>query len=238
MIQSSALNDLQSSFGRLCIGLLLIFLFSLTTTKLAAAQGNSDTSQSKLSGKGGWIVTDLLSACKKDCAVTMLTGQSVTQTPMTDIFLHGESPANWQWDNSFILALAFSRPWVEYRGIFSIEPETGIAKRFGPADGAEGWVALFFRWKYFPWNQYIRTSLALGIGPSLSNDVFLASGSLQTGNGIHVINYFSPELTLGSPSEPRWDAVVRFHHRSPIWGVLPESAGVSQFWTFGMRFRF
>jgi hypothetical protein len=150
----------------------------------------------------------------------------------------GESPSNWQWDNSFILALTLSRPWVEYRGLFSIEPEVGIAKRFGPADGVEGWIALFFRWNYFPWNKYLRTSLGVGIGPSISNDVFPVSGSLQTGKGVHVISYFSPELTLGIPDEPRWDAVVRFHHRSPVWGVLPESAGVAQFWTFGMRFRF
>jgi hypothetical protein len=186
----------------------------------------------------GWMATNFFSPCAQNCEITVLVGQSVTQTPMTSIFLHANPPTNWQWDDSYIFLAAFSRPLLSYSGYFSISPEIGLAKRFGPADGFESWVVLFFRWTYFPWNQYLRTSVGVGIGPSLSNDVSVISGSVVSNSGVHVVNYFSPEITLGLPSGPRWDAVIRFQHRSPIWGLLPLSSGAPQFVTVGLRFRF
>jgi hypothetical protein len=200
----------------------------LLTSNIARAEGQDS----------GWVVTNFFSPCARNCEITMLAGQSVTLTPATSIFLHAAPPSTWRWDDSYVLLGAFSRPLVSYSGYFSISPEIGLARRFGPASGFEAWVALFFRWTWFPWNQYIRTSVGVGVGPSLSNDTTIIRGSVVSNNGVHVINYFSPEITLGIPSEPRWDAVIRFQHRSPIWGLLPESAGFPQFWTFGMRFRF
>ncbi|MCW5747730.1 MAG: hypothetical protein KIT36_16195 [Alphaproteobacteria bacterium] len=185
-----------------------------------------------------WRIIDPLSPCAGECAVTLLVGQSVSQSRMTDIFLRFQSPSKWHWDDTYIAALAFSRPLVRYRTLFSIEPEIGVARRFGAADGFETWAVIFLRWTAFPWNDYVRTSAAIANGASLSRDVSINAGHLKHGRGTHLISYLSPELTLGLPSEPNWDLVVRFHHRSNVWGVFPKKAGDSQFWTAGMRRRF
>ena len=63
---------------------------------------------------------------------------------MTSMFLKFESPSTWQWDNTYVVALALSRPLVQYGKYFSIDPEIGVARRFGDAPGVEGWVALLY----------------------------------------------------------------------------------------------
>lgn len=185
-----------------------------------------------------WVTTDVFSRCKGDCAITLLVGQSVSETRMTDIFLHFKPPSKWKWDDTYIAGITFSRSLLQYRNLFSIEPETGIAIRFGAADGFEAWAGLLFRWKYFPWNDYLRTSLGIVWGGSFSRDVSFQGNHLKSGQGTHLVSYFAPEVTFGVPSEPRWDLVIRYHHRSNVWGVLSEKAGDSQFWTIGGRVRF
>lgn len=194
-----------------------------------------DASASEPVKESGWIVSNLLWPCAGDCAITVLAGQSISQTPMTSIFLHFESPANWKWDYTFLVAAAASRPLVQYKDYFSIEPEIGVARRFGDAEGFEGWAALFLRWKAFPWNEYVRTSVAIGVGPSISGNIIIEPGYLRNVSGTGIANYFSPELTLGLPNQPRFDLVVRFHHRSQIWGVIPQTTDATQFWTAGFR---
>lgn len=157
---------------------------------------------------------------------------------MTSTFLHFESPSNWKWDYEFIVAMAASRSLLRYKGFFSIEPEIGVAKRFGTADGVEGWAAIFLRWKAFPWNDYVRTSIAIGVGPSVSGNVVIEPSYVRNTEGTGVANYFSPELTVGLPSQPRFDLVVRYHHRSQIWGLIPLTTDATQFWTAGFRARF
>lgn len=186
----------------------------------------------------GWTTTGLFSPCAEDCAVTVLTGQSVSQTPMTSTFLHFESPSNWKWDYEFIVAMAASRSVLRYKGFFSLDPEIGVARRFGTADGMEGWAAIFLRWKAFPWNDYVRTSIAIGVGPSVSGNIVIEPGYVRNSEGAGVANYFSPELTVGLPSQPRFDLVIRYHHRSQVWGLIPQTTDTAQFWTAGFRARF
>jgi hypothetical protein len=206
----------------------------------AMAWGAATAALAEESPQSPWVVTDLFSPCAKDCAVTLFGGKSVAQTDMTSMFLKFESPSTWQWDNTYVVALAISRPLVQYGKYFSIDPEIGVARRFGDADGVEGWAALFVRWKYFPWSDYIRTSLGIGVGPSVSGDVEInrETRSLQNTGSVGIANYFSPELTLGLPSEPTFDIVVRFHHRSQLWGLIPATTDATQFWTIGLKARF
>ena len=185
-----------------------------------------------------WIVTDPFTPCAKDCAVTLFFGQSVSESKMTDIFLRFQSPSKWKWDDTYIVGLAMQRPVITYGRYFSLDPEVGMASRFGYADGFETWAAIFFRWRYFPWNDYVRTTLAISVGASYSRDLSFSDGHLRNGHASHVASYFSPELTLGLPSVPDWDLIIRFHHRSNIWNVLSNTAGDSQFWTAGARLRF
>ena len=187
-----------------------------------------------------WSVADLFAPCESNCAISVYVGQSVSATPMTDMFLRFESPSRWQWDDTYLLAVAFSRPWIKFADYFSIDAELGLARRYGNADGAEAWAALYLRWNWFPWNDYLRTSIAIGFGPSLSGNVRVnqRTGQLQNTSGIGIANFFTPELTLGLPGVPWFDAIIRFHHRSQIWNVIPYTTDPAQFWSVGARVRF
>ena len=77
------------------------------------------------------------------------------------------------------------------------------------------------------------------MGPSLANNVFVGpQKKLRTTSGVGIANYFSPEIEFGLPSHPGVGLVVRFHHRSNIWGIVPDTSDDAQFWTVGLRLHF
>ena len=136
------------------------------------------------------------------------------------------------------MTLTASRTLVRYGDYFSIDPEIGVGRYLGKAYGLEAWLALYFRWRYFPWSDYVRTSIGVGFGPSVANNVIVGPQGVRTTSGVGIANYFSPEIELGLPSQPGIGLVVRYHHRSSIWGVLPGDTGDAQFWTMGLRIHF
>ena len=52
------------------------------------------------------------------------------------------------------------------------------------------------------------------------------------------LNFFSPELTLALPSHPDDELLLRFHHRSGIFGLINGVDTGAQFGTIGFRHRF
>jgi hypothetical protein len=93
---------------------------------------------------------------------------------------------------------------------------------------------LNFRWTRFPWNEYLRTSIAVTAGPSFA-------GQLPPNtNNATVLNYFSPEITFGLPQYPEYEMMVQLHHRSNIAdigkGGTPDPGW--QYLTVGLRYRF
>ena len=53
-----------------------------------------------------------------------------------------------------------------------------------------------------------------------------------------LLNYLSVEVGLALPSLPDWSLVYRIHHRSGIFGLMGGLAGVSDYYTLGVRYRF
>ena len=168
----------------------------------------------------------------------MLFGKSVSRTPMTSTFIHFQSPADWQWDDTYIATWSLQRTWIRFGKYFSLDPEIGFGQRLGEAPGPQGWLALYVRWRYFPWSDYVRTSIGVGIGPSISGNVKIGPTGLSNTGGVSVANYFSPELELGLPGQPSFNLVVRYHHASDLWDALPNNTDDPQFWTIGMRIKF
>ena len=189
--------------------------------------------------QSSWKVTNPFSPCGGDCSIALLAGKSISLTPATSIFLLKEPPEKWQWDNSYIVTLSTSRTLVQYGEYFSIDPEIGVGRYHGNAYGGEVWLALYLRWRYFPWNDYVRTSVGVGIGPSVASNIGIWSpDGIWTTSGVAVANFFSPELELALPSTPGIGLVVRFHHRSYMWGVYQQTGADAQFWTAGLRVHF
>jgi hypothetical protein len=52
------------------------------------------------------------------------------------------------------------------------------------------------------------------------------------------MHFFSPEITLAAPSRPSVELVLRFHHRSGVWGLVSDAWGGAQYASVGVRVRF
>jgi hypothetical protein len=167
--------------------------------------------------------------CDKDCAVTLFGGKLV------EVKLEpGEI-------NSSIIAGALSRDLVNFQNS-EIDGELGIAKRFGGMHETEFWAAAGYRWRWFPWNEYLVTTVAFSVGLSYASGVadYEVSNSV-VGHGNRLLAYLAPEVTLALPSHPDWQFLARIHHRSGggiFWrddGLFNGQWGASQYLVFGVR---
>jgi hypothetical protein len=179
--------------------------------------------------------------CVKDCAVTVLSGLLV-ETTMMDVFVNkGMPPWKWRYGKSAFVGGAFSREFLSWGKYAGIDAEIGVGKRFGIMDEGEAWGALYFRWKWFPWNDYVRTTVAVSTGINIATDIaeWERQRTINSGRGSYYQHYFSPELTFGLPSNPNLDLVLRFHHRSGAsLAIFNHTYGAAQYGTIGLRNRF
>ena len=192
-----------------------------------------------------WHVDSATGWCAGNCAISFYGGQYV-KTPMKSVFGVDEAKAvwDWKWDQHYIVGAALSRR-IWSVGALEIEPEIGIAQRFGGMHEVEGWAALYFRWTWFPWNHVIRTTAAMATGLNYASDVNkIEEARGRVPGGSRLLHYLSPEMTFALPDRPNVELLFRFHHRSgggDIWGDSELFKGVNggaQFQTIGLRYRF
>lgn len=163
-----------------------------------------------------WAATD--AACGGDCSVVFYTGTFI-ENDMSTVFGLGGGGAEpfweWDWEKSHLLAVAFSRRIATISGVLDVEPEIGIARRFGRMDETEVWGAVFFRWTHFPWNTFVKTSVAASTGLNYATGISaLERARDRNANGSRLLHFFSPEITLAHPDFPNTELVLRLHHRS------------------------
>jgi hypothetical protein len=187
----------------------------------------------------------------KKCAATIYFGKQL-DTAMTNVF--GLSsfvpPYSYKFGDSYFIGGSLSRVLGEAGEFAALEIESGAGQRFGLLHEEEAWIALYARWKYFPWNDYLRTSVAVSTGLSYASAVptyeIVESGN---GQGQRLLHYFSPEATFALPSKPDIELVIRYQHRSgggeffgnnfPIYGSLFHGIqGGVQYLTVGVRQHF
>ncbi len=153
----------------------------------------------------------------------------------------------WEWDfaRAGIVAGAASRRLATIASVIDLEGEFGIGQRFGLMHETEVWAALYARWTWFPWNRYVRTTIAASTGLNFASAVpDIERQRDKTGRGSRLLHFFSPEITIGLPAYPRWDLVARIHHRSGariLFGDVGMFNGVGggvHFATLGVRYRF
>ena len=103
--------------------------------------------------------------------------------------------------DSYFIAGSFSRTFAEIGPYLSYEIEAGAGQRLGSLHEEEVWLALYARWKYFPWNDYVRTTAAVSTGVDYASAIpqyeVYYSGNNQ---GNRLLHYISPEVTFGLPS--------------------------------------
>ena len=194
----------------------------------------------------------ITSACSGRCAATVLAGIQL-ETSMEEVFgVRGEFTPPWGYEFSkgFFLGGTFSFELFDFNSLIGFEAEAGLGQRFGTLHETEVWGAVYLRWKYFPWNHIVKTTVAVSTGVNYASSVpnyeILQSGN---GKGSNALHYFSPEITFALPSAPEQELVFRIHHRSggsewwgenhPIFGdMFGNTAGGVQYVTAGVRHRF
>ena len=181
-----------------------------------------------------WHTDNFFTQCDGNCAASIFGGPQLL-THQYNLFVHLTPPWDWRFGKADLIGGAISRRILTLWDSLDIESEFGLAKRFGSMHTEEAWLVLYFRWTRFPWNEYLRTSIAITSGPSFAFD--LPSKAHQNAT---ILNYFSPQITFALPQYPQYELMVQLHHRSNIAdtgkGGTPDPGW--QFLTVGLRYHF
>ena len=138
-------------------------------------------------------------------------------------------------DNDYIAVAALAREFWHYKKYISFEVEGQIGKHFNNDTFWEFNGLIIGRWHAFPWDKYVDTSIAVGDGLSHYTEVSKVEKE-DDEDAQKTLNYLMFELALGLPQYPRWDLVVRIHHRSSLFGLY--GAGGSNYVCGGLKFSF
>lgn len=175
-----------------------------------------------------------LAECQGNCAAHLSVGRFFS-TSMTKAFGLNEdfvpdsgryvAPWNYDYEDSFLLSAAASRRVLTVGEWASAELEAGIGQRFGDMHATELWGAIYLRWHAFPWNNYIKTTVAISTGLNYATTIDererVRDDALK---GSRLLHYLSPEVTFALPDQENWELVFRMHHRSGGGAVFGDSS--------------
>lgn len=191
-----------------------------------------------LAGTGGFLQR-LTAPCRMDCAVAVYAGNYVQTSLGRALVTSPEFPIAWDYQNDHIVAIAASRTVSEWWSRVTVEPEVGIAQRYGDQDETEVWGAFFFRYHGFPWDKWLVTTAAISTGLNYATDISeKEQDRARDGQGSKLMHFFAPEITFAAPSNPDVQLLFRFHHRSGVFGLVSDAFGGAQYGTVGLRLRF
>lgn len=130
---------------------------------------------------------------------------------------------------------------LERLGDFMVEAEGLGAWHWGPFRGAaqeyaEAAASGNLRWKDMPWDATVDTSLAFGLGLSVTSEVPEHEERIH-GKSDQALVYMMTEVTAARPSDPERMVFFRVHHRSGAFGLLDDVRGASNYLAVGVRVR-
>jgi hypothetical protein len=138
----------------------------------------------------------------------------------------------------YMVALAPSRTFAWYRDKLSFEAELMVAYHFGHQQYEEFGGAVYARWHAFPWNETVRTTLAVGLGPSYTTIYPNIELQNDPNNRSRWLNQFNLEATFGLPEYPSTEMLLRLQHRSGMFGTMGGVWDGSNFVVVGLRQHF
>ncbi len=143
-----------------------------------------------------------------------------------------------QMEPSHVWAVTLTREVYRVTDDLVAEIEGNLARHTGLQDHFEINGAFLLRWRRFPWDRFVKTTLSYGVGPSYA----LRKPAVERRSErepAHLLVFMPVELTLAPPErfERAWKTLVRVHHRSGAYGVVSNASG-SNFVTVGLRYRF
>jgi hypothetical protein len=222
------------------IGISLLTLagaFGLVCAAQAQADGGAPHTAPDISPWLVWHTQNFFGACAGECGAAVYGGREVT-TPMSSVFLVHNPVAPWsvQTGNAGVIAAAISRSVATLFGLVDVEAEAGADQRLGDMHATTVWLAADFRWSRFPWNDVVATTIAFVDGPSMASQVDTEERARSSnGRGSDFLNFASPEITFALPDHPEDELVLRYQHRSGIFGLMNGVDEASSFATIGFR---
>jgi hypothetical protein len=188
----------------------------------------------------GWTPGALFAPCTGDCSVAIYAGIYVENSMSELLSSSPQTPFTWEYgSDDHLVATAVSREVAQFWNHWTLEPEVGIGQRFGRQSATELWGAFFFRYHGFPWDKQILTTAALSTGLNWASEVtYVEEERAQDGTGSQWMHFFAPEITFAHPSRPNVELLLRFHHRSGVFGLVSDAWGGAQYATVGVRVRF
>jgi len=135
-----------------------------------------------------------------------------------------------------VLAATYAREFGSVGNAIRFEWEIGSSFHFGAETFVSAHAYLVTRWIWFPWNHWLMTTFAVGTGPSIASKK--SKYEAESGEASYFKNGFMMEFTFGLPQEPDWMLQARIHHRSSIFGVIPNAGSPSDYLTVGFKHRF
>ena len=156
---------------------------------------------------------------------------------LTDGDLDNSATFRIDFEDSYLLAAALLRKFYSYRDFIDLELEGQIVKHFEDQDHLEFNGLGVTRWLLFPWDKYIDTSLAAGIGLSYATQTPEIEDKNHNETS-KLLCYLLFETAFGLPEYPQWNVVTRIHHRSGAFGLFNGVHGASNALGMGIRYRF
>lgn len=180
--------------------------------------------------------------CKEECrswwsrgwATTLYAGPLTSQTT-SKIFSDPD------FGNSGIVALAGSKELgTVLEKKLGFELETQLVQHFGDQRNFEFNPIVFIaRWKQFPWNNTVPTTFAIGDGISIASEKpkleVKRRGRHDTSQ---TLNYVMAEATFSHPCYRQWAFVLRYHHRSGLFGAFNGVHDASTAFAAGVKYWF
>ena len=178
-------------------------------------------------------------AANPEWGVLVFGGASAGRTKLYELVL---TSWNGDYTDNYFVGGALSRRLVQLHKNWTIEGEIGAGYRFKQVNAPEGWVAAYLRFDGLPWNHWVYTTIAASVGLSYVGTVSEVEKESASDrghpNGSKLLHYFSPEFTFADPNHRDWEFVVRYHHRSGVFGLFNGVWGGSNVVTGGVRHRF
>lgn len=186
-----------------------IFIFACAFIGQGGMAKNCEQAQYIREYNVGYDYKPCLSWLDAGWAMTLYSGPVTTQN--TSQLIHG-----FDFEGAGIVVLAASKE------LFSIfELETQIAQHFNKQTNTEiNPIVFIARWRDFPWNEVLLTTFAIGDGLSVATKIPKLEKKRRGLKTNKVLNYVMAELTFSLPECPQWALIVRYHHRSGIFGTF------------------
>jgi len=127
--------------------------------------------------------------------------------------------------------LGLGRELVKWK-YASLEAEGLFLEHYGSLGNYQEYgLGLGLRYHYFPWDEYVKTTLAVIDGPSYATKQI-------GGENRYLMNFVRFEVTLAYPRYDQLSFVAGVHHRSGAKSTLHIADGDTNFYVLGLRYKF